>query len=167
MNELAKRYANALFSLKVDDDMVKKCKEIFGENPNLLDALRNPVVKKIQKHAVIEKIFDREIVPFLNILSDHNRIELIDDICNIYHELVMLSKSEVKAELHYAFLPSDEDLEKIKQAVCKKYNLSDVELLLKEDASLIGGYILKIGDTLYDNSVKATLAGLQRDLQVR
>ena len=48
--------------------------------------------------------------------------------------------------------------------ICRKYHKTGVNLQLKEDPSLIGGFILTVGDDVYDRSVKASITKLQNSL---
>ena len=58
----------------------------------------------------------------------------------------------------------NEDIEQVKEMICKKYNKAGVELDLIEDPSLIGGMVLKVNDTEYDKSIKGTLDEMQKSL---
>jgi F-type H+-transporting ATPase subunit delta len=53
--------------------------------------------------------------------------------------------------------------EEIKKLVQKNTN-SEIELIEKIDKSLVGGFVLKIGDTLYDSSVSTRIRKVKREL---
>ena len=49
----------------------------------------------------------------------------------------------------------------------KQYQADKVDLTLKEDADLIGGFVLKVGDHVYDNSLKGKMRKLHQKLTWR
>jgi len=157
-------YAKALFDLNISAVCVQNSKDIILENRELLDVLSDPTIKKREKHAVIDSIFDKEIRNFLKALCDNESIEHISRIFDIYEEVVLDSKNIIKAYLSYVTKPDENQLEKFKKFVCNKYNKKSVLLELKEDSSLIGGFILSIGDIEYDKSIKGTLLSLHKTL---
>ena len=58
----------------------------------------------------------------------------------------------VKADLRAARTPREEDLERIKKEVAKLYDATEVILNVTVDDSLLSGYVLQIGDRVFDNS---------------
>ena len=58
----------------------------------------------------------------------------------------------VKADLRAARIPREEDLERIKKEVGKLYDATEVILNVTVDDSLLSGYVLQIGDRVFDNS---------------
>jgi len=163
MTNHAMNYAKALFDLNISDGIVQNTKDIL-ENRELLDALCNPSIKKSEKHAVIDTIFDHEIRNFLKVLCDNGCMELLSQIFYTYESIVLDSKNIIKATITFVTRPDDDQLEKLKEFVCKKYNKGNVLLELKEDSSLLGGFILSVGDTEYDKSIKGTLLSLHKTL---
>ena len=58
----------------------------------------------------------------------------------------------VKADLRAARTPREEDLERIKKEVAKLYDATEVILNVAVDESLLSGYVLQVGDRMFDNS---------------
>ena len=58
----------------------------------------------------------------------------------------------VKADLRAARTPREEDLTRIKKEVQKLYDATEVLLDVTVDESLLSGYVLQIGDRIFDNS---------------
>lgn len=164
MTKLAMNYAKALFDLNISVECVRNTKDIIVENRELLDALSNPTIKKSEKHAVIDTVFVKEIRNFLKVLCDNNCMVLISQIFDIYEGIVLDGENIIKAKLFFVTKPDDYQLEKLKEFVCNKYNKTSVLLELKEDPSLLGGFVLSVGDTLYDKSIKGTLSSLHKAL---
>ncbi len=69
----------------------------------------------------------------------------------------------VKADLRAARTPREEDLERIKKEVAKLYDATEVILNVTVDDSLLSGYVLQIGDRVFDNSGRHTIDQMMAD----
>ena len=69
----------------------------------------------------------------------------------------------VKADLRAARTPREEDLERIKKEVAKLYDATEVILNVTVDDSLISGYVLQIGDRVFDNSGRHAIDQMMAD----
>lgn len=162
MKQYIKNYAQVLFELKIDYEIVQDTKKICLESTELLNALSNPSIQKKEKHSVIDVIFNEKIKSFLKVLCDNNNIEYIIQIIEVYEEILLQSKKMVKATLTYVTKPDEEQISQIIKFVMDKYNKADVLLELKEDSSLLGGFILSVGNVEYDKSIAGTLSSLRK-----
>ena len=69
----------------------------------------------------------------------------------------------VKADLRAARTPCEEDLERIKKEVGKLYDATEVILNVTVDDSLLSGYVLQIGDRVFDNSGRHAIDQMMAD----
>ena len=69
----------------------------------------------------------------------------------------------VKADLRAARTPREEDLERIKKEVAKLYDATEVILNVTVDDSLLPGYVLQIGDRVFDNSGRHAIDQMMAD----
>ena len=69
----------------------------------------------------------------------------------------------VKADLRAARTPREEDLERIKKEVAKLYDATEVILNVTVDNSLLSGYVLQIGDRVFDNSGRHAIDQMMAD----
>ena len=69
----------------------------------------------------------------------------------------------VKADLRAARTPREEDLGRIKKEVCKLYDATEVILNVTVDDSLLSGYVLQIGDRVFDNSGRHAIDQMMAD----
>ena len=69
----------------------------------------------------------------------------------------------VKADLRAARTPREEDLERIKKEVAKLYDAPEVILNVTVDDSLLSGYVLQIGDRVFDNSGRHAIDQMMAD----
>ena len=94
-------------------------------------------------------------------------LQKAQDMLHENEELKRKTDKIIKAEFDYVTMPKDEQLERIKQYLMKQYQADKVELTLKEEKDLIGGFVLKVGDHVYDNSLSGKMRKLQQKLTWR
>ncbi len=76
----------------------------------------------------------------------------------------MASASEIlKAYLHCARTPAEDAVERIRTQLKKQYGAVEVELTVSVEPDLISGYVLQVGDRVFDNSGKSALAAITAD----
>ena len=76
----------------------------------------------------------------------------------------MASASEIlKAYLHCARTPAEDTVERIRTQLKKQYGAAEVELTVSVEPDLISGYVLQVGDRVFDNSGKSALAAITAD----
>ena len=76
----------------------------------------------------------------------------------------MASASEIlKAYLHCARTPAEDTVERIRAQLKKQYGAAEVELTVSVEPDLISGYVLQVGDRVFDNSGKSALAAITAD----
>ena len=146
-------YGQVLFELGIKKESLQKAQDMLHENEELLSALENPTITKKEKENVVEKLFSDDIKSFLKVVCDNDDIACFDEAVEYYDELKRKTDKIIKAEFDYVTMPKDEQLERIKQYLMKQYQADKVELTLKEEKDLIGGFVLKVGDHVYDNSL--------------
>ena len=76
----------------------------------------------------------------------------------------MASASEIlKTYLHCARTPAEDAVERIRTQLKKQYGAAEVELTVSVEPDLISGYVLQVGDRVFDNSGKSALAAITAD----
>lgn len=174
----ASRYAGALIELgqegscldSIHDDM-EKVRGLM-EVDVLSQFLTSPVEKVENKKDVLSKVAaEREMSPtttnFLNILVDRSRIALLPEICTTFERLYCSATETAVVTVISAIELEAGQKELIAKNVQKATGAKNVKLKPVIDESLMGGFILQLGDdgsTEIDLSVKGAMATIQRDL---
>ncbi len=167
MTYIADEYARVLYELNISYELYKDFADKLDMCPELLTALDNPTFSSHQKHKVIDTLFDKEISAFIKCLCDNGRITFYKDVLEAYRTILDNEKGILEADFTTAFVPEDEELDRIKSMLVKKYNKNGVSLRVKQDKSLMGGFVLKVGDTEYDKSLKGAINNMKRKLEWR
>ena len=167
MKKISMTYGQVLFDLEIKEKSIQEAEKQLSENPELFKALENPTITKDEKAAVIDRLFSDDLKSFLKVMCENGDIDCFGEACEYYRELERQNKKIIKAEFDYVTMPGDEQLKRIKQYLIKKYQAKEVDLYLVEDASLIGGFVLKVKDQVYDNSLKGKMKKMQQSLTWR
>ena len=149
MKRISMTYGQVLFELGIKKESLQKAQDMLHENEELLSA------------------FPDDIKSFLKVVCDNDDIACFDEAVEYYDELKRKTDKIIKAEFDYVTMPKDEQLERIKQYLMKQYQADKVELTLKEEKDLIGGFVQKVGDHVYDNSLSGKMRKLQQKLTWR
>lgn len=166
MTVVADNYAKVLMDLRAADADVEMMRALLKNN-DLRTALENPFVDRRAKHRIITQLFPAALCDFVKVMSDNGDIVLADELLNAYDRLALERDNKVHAEFTYVTKPDDAQIEKLKALICRQYGKSGVELTLKEDASLVGGFILAVGDSVLDKSIRTAIHKMQRHFAVR
>ncbi len=173
MNQIAQTYAEALFSLGLEDKKLSKLQdegkalsEIIHDNEDFLLLIDSRFMSREERQDIASKIlkdFDEDIVNFVKVLIANNRTNYIKDVLEAFNSLCNEYKG-VKEGLIYSAFPLDKEIiNKIKNKISQIEGM-DVELISRIDPSLIGGVKVVINSHVYDGSIKNQLEKMQIDL---
>jgi F-type H+-transporting ATPase subunit delta len=106
-----------------------------------------------------------EIDNFLKLVIRNKDLKKIDQIFNAYETYANTKDLIVNAEVISSANLSPNEKDKLKEQIKKEQNVKTVNLLEKVDKGLLGGFILKIGDTIFDASLKTRLEELRYEMK--
>lgn len=167
MTNVADNYARVLFEMKVDPGEIETARGLLAASEELTKALESPIISSAEKQRVIDGLFPDSLKSFFKVMSDYGDLEYAQEIFNAYDELVRESTQAVSATFAYVTKPDDDQIDRLKKKIAKDYNKESVELELIEDKSLIGGFVLTVGDYVLDQSVKTSIQKLRRHFTER
>ncbi|AHJ95879.1 ATP synthase F1 subunit delta [Hymenobacter swuensis] len=176
MSELrvASRYAKSLLDLAQERGELEKVKQdmdlfskTLNENRELRLLLRNPIVKHDKKLAILQAIFGGKVSvmteKFFTIVTQHSRESALEFIGSEFLTQYNTLRGMQVAQVTTATPLDSPTRLQVVQLVRQQTGLQDVTLQEKVDASLIGGFVLRIGDKLIDDSVSYRLRKLRND----
>lgn len=106
-----------------------------------------------------------EVGNFLKLIAKNKDLKRIDQIFSAYDALAKREESIIDVRVTSAENLSPAQREDLKNHLKKEQNVKTVNLEEIVDKDLLGGFILKIGDTIFDASLKSRLASLRADLK--
>lgn len=173
VNKIAARYAKTLIDLSKEQgsldatfEDVKGFKEACS-NRDLYLLLKSPIVNTEKKLSILKAIFTGKVSPlmlsFVNIITKKGREMHLPEICAEFINLYQLHNRISKVTITTANPMEAADLATIKaKLLSSEVTLDTLEIDTKIDASIIGGFIIQIGDRLYDASVLHKLDELKK-----
>ena len=172
-SDIAKRYAKAFFDIAAEEQKyegyygeLKSFSSLIDENRDLREFLANPVFDQSEKKSVVEQILSRVgmsgmTANFLRLLVDKKRIGIVGEIAESYRQLMDYRLKKVRVSVKTAF-PLDGDLTGNLKMRIAEMTGKEVEMTVENDNSLIGGLVVRVGDTLYDGSIKTQLNNIRK-----
>lgn len=167
---IASRYAKGLLDLAKEKgslDVVKDDMDFFVKtadaNPEFKRILKNPIVSHEKKAGILWSLFRTRFNPLtlsmFQLLTKKNRESYLYDIAKEFINQYKILKGIVTADIITTF-PLTDDLRQSFTRMVANGEVKNVELREKIDKSIIGGYVLKIGDKQVDQSIRAKLKDL-------
>ena len=165
---LARRYARALFDVGADKgtfekigDEIDALARAYESSRDLVEALTNPIFPRSQRRSVLEAVLERAgasqtVRHFVLLLLEAERIPYLPAIARELRGLVDQKAGRVHAEVTSAGALEVGQVNKIQSAL-ERLSGKTVVLEARQDPALLGGVVAKIGDTVYDGSVRTQL----------
>jgi F-type H+-transporting ATPase subunit delta len=176
MAAIAAPYARALADVVLEahlntndvDGQLNDFAATWHGSADLREVFLDPSFAAGQKVGILDKLNAKlglsvQVRNFIAVLIQHNRLNLFDEVLAEYHKELnrRLGISQVQVTTARA-LDADE-----KQAIEQKISAltgTQVQAAYSEDASLLGGVVVRVGSTVYDGSVKGKLERLKEQL---
>lgn len=170
--KVASRYAKSLIDLAQEQDNLEKVKQdmeqfvaVLRANKELQAVLKNPIMKQDKKSTILDALFETKIHPaitaFFHIMVRKGRAGILyataKEFIREYNEV----KGIVHATVISAAALSTKNLDALQKVIASEIN-AEVVLHNKVDPSLIGGFVVKVGDRQLDASIAGKLATLER-----
>ena len=165
MTKSAVEYAKMLSGFQVSADAVRETKELLRLVPQLRMDLENPILDIEKKHKLIDDTFPAGMRNLLKLICDNQDFSMMDDVLAAYEKFDFSEPEALKAVLSYVTPPTDEQLEKIRIFLSKKYQNAKLEIEATHNPDLIGGFVIRVGNQEYDWSVKSRLGKLEQRLK--
>ena len=169
------RYAKAILSVAQDNNTTAKIQIEMNQiaaaiamSPDLNSALKSPIVKMSEKTAVLDQVFSNsssEVKALFNTLTKNKRIDLLELIAKEYNRLFDHLNKKEKATVTTAHPIAPALEEKVMQKL-KSFSTKEISLTKIVDETIIGGFILRIGDQQYNASVSNQLNDLKSKFQM-
>ena len=165
-------YSQALFELASEENstidienQVFSILELINKSSDFNELIKDPTNKIEDQLKVIETIsnqfkFSELLKKFLSFVVSKRRFFYIEKILKDFVSICSNSRGEIQAELFAAKSLNENEINKIKNELESNFG-SNIKLNYKNDPSLIGGLIIKVGSTMIDTSIKNKLQQIE------
>jgi len=144
--------------------------DVLDKQPEFEKILASEMIGADQKQATLERVFggqaSRLLLSFLKVLAERQRLGYLRPILDQLHLLDYDARGRVLVELTSAS-PLDSATTDDIAANIRRLLGRQPELTMAVDPDLIGGIVLRVGDTVYDGSVATQLEDLRLQLRER
>jgi len=170
------RYAKSLFDLAKEKNLLEEVKDdmavihgVSEQSREFRTMLSSPLISASKKEAILAAIFGGKLESdftkhLIDIIVRKGRERYLDNAAKSFLELYDREKHIQRGVLTSAVTLSEEQVAAIKAQVEKETG-DTFEMDVEVDPELIGGFVLKIGDRLFDGSVASSLRKLKQDFQ--
>jgi len=173
VTRIASRYAKSILDLAKErgelETVLGDMETVQGamDSRDLVLLLKSPVIKTDKKSQIFNMIFDGKLTKlsseFFNIVMRKGREKYIPNIASEYIEAYKKLKKISSITLTTAEALDPAIIEAIeKKLLASQATEEKVDIESHVDPSIIGGFIIEIGDKLYDDSVKGKLDKLKK-----
>jgi F-type H+-transporting ATPase subunit delta len=171
LSRAASRYAKAILSLAIDENKavvvnedMKSILVTVSKNKELRDFLSSPLVKPDQKRAGLRQVFkDANDVTMktFDLLVTNKRTDILLDVATSF---IVLFEEMNKREIATVTTAVEITADLEKKVLAKAQELAGKEVTLEKviDPSILGGFILRVGDREINASVQNKIGELKR-----
>ena len=172
---LARRYARAVIALGTEH---KNLEQLGGElrvlaqamkiSPELISSLTNPAIRRADRRKVIDAILQRTAASahtrnLVYLLLDGERLASLPSISREVDAMIEARSGRISAEVTSARPLDAGELAQLTAAL-EQLSGKQVNITRREDPDLLGGVVAKLGDTVYDGSLRTQLRNLRDEL---
>lgn len=166
LSTIARPYASAAFEYALETNAIPSWGRLLQaaaavtEQKDMADLLSNPDVTKDQLfdlfREILKPMLDTEKINFLHILAQNKRLPLLPFIFELFSNLRADYEEVINVKIVSAVTLDQKYQQKIVKTLVKRLKK---QVLLKNevDPSIIGGAIIRAGDTVIDGSVRGKL----------
>ena len=175
MKSVSLQYANALADVVLAqgaaDPATAQLRQIstaFTESSELQNFLASPAVSAEDRRGVIEKIAARmglsKIVRnFLFVIADHRRAHFLPEIADVFQEVVRQRQGIAEAQVYSAVRLTEAQKAELAKSLTRLTGKA-VDPNYFIDPELLGGALVRVGDTIYDGSLRNRLEQMRARL---
>ena len=172
---IARRYAKALLQIGIDDGNyerlgreVRALARAIRSSLELAQALSNPAFPRAERENVLRAVLQRlgasqMVVNFARLLLERERTAALPDISRELDVMIDARAGRVTAQVTSAAPLDAAQRDRLTRAL-EQMSGKKVDVQIAQDPALLGGVIAKLGDTVYDGSLRTQLENMRRSL---
>jgi F-type H+-transporting ATPase subunit delta len=172
---LGRRYARALLelarsagNLQAYGDELARAGAAFDE-PRLRPLLLSPVIDAGRRRATTKSVVDAlglsaTVGNLILLLADRERIAILPDVARWYEEFLDREVGRARVTIRTAAPLSPAEKSEVLELARRVTGCRDIVATTEVDADMLGGVVLDAAGTIYDGSLKAQLARLNKEM---
>ncbi|WP_293765938.1 F0F1 ATP synthase subunit delta [uncultured Aquitalea sp.] len=171
---VARPYAEAVYSLATEQRTLDKWSDALAwlaamvNNPDVVAVVTSPKHTAKEVEALMLDVLgergDESVKRFVSALIENHRLMLLPEIANQFELFKAEAENIVDAQVETAFPLTEEQKAELTATLSKKYGKT-VRLDVRDNADLIGGVRVLVGDDVIDSSVRGKLQAMAASLK--
>jgi len=172
--QLIRKYVTAIFEISKDKKNIDKSYEellfvcnLINDNDELKQFISDTKVAQVAKKNVFKELFSNkvseDVLTFLFLIFEKGRQSILPFLSDEFRSLMDADKGLKEAVVTSAIELDGKNRSKIEEYVSSIIK-SAYELKFDIDSNLIGGFLLRIEDKIYDRSVKGRLNSIKNEI---
>jgi len=169
LTTLARPYAKAAFEFSLAANQLQAWSDMLAlaaavaQQDGISEVLGSPAMTSQEKGTAFINVCGDQLNDkasnFVRVLADNQRLSLLPEIFQLFELMKSNQEKSIDVEVATAFALSDDLENKLAKALSAKLD-RDVKVHSEVDKTLLGGAVIRAGDTLIDGSVRGRLAKL-------
>lgn len=172
---ITKRYTRALFEIASETGKIEEVRQeleavdaLLTDEESLRDAIASPVLPREVKAEILEAVaaqakLDPLVANFLRVLLDARKLPLLRDVVAAFREMADEAAGRIRG-VAVSRMPLDrEDLAALAQALSSRIQ-KEVQLEARLDPGLGGGIVARVGNLVFDGSLRTQLQRMKETL---
>jgi F-type H+-transporting ATPase subunit delta len=141
--------------------------DLFRREPQLEAFLASRAVGRDRKAEVLRQAFEGRcsevFANFLYVLNDHDRLDALRAVAAAYRDLYEVRTGRLRVQVRSAVPLPDDQQDRLRQELREAFHKEPI-LETRVDPDLLGGLVVRVGDWLYDASVRTRLETIRNQL---
>lgn len=170
--QIARTYAKGFLDATGDDlvaveDLEAVQAEVFAQHPEFSEAMQSAFVDHKSRVAMIDRVLGGRVAPvvvtLLKVMSDHGRMELVGEVSRQARRIYEESNNRARVIIRLASPVDDGLLKEIEETIRQASGFEPI-VSVEIDPELVGGLEVRVGDKVYDGSVRTAFAKAHREI---
>ena len=164
MSNNIKSYIDLLLSSNVSANDIDKARAVIKATDEVADIIDNPAVPLSEKEAAVNELFPPSIRETVLKMGENRELTSFDGVADAYLKELDRQSNIARAVIKCVTEPDEKQLDGLKKFILKETGAGDVNLEIVKDESLIGGFIIDLGDKQFDRSLKSRLRTIKDEI---
>lgn len=173
VSSVVKRYGKAILEIALESKKIDIWIKNFEDSEEIildedlfsfLSSPQVPISEKLNSIDTLMNDYETLFINFLKVLIIRSQVELFLPIKEEFFDQNKILEGKVLANITTSVKLDRTQKDLLIKKICDIFEVNEVEIIEHKDESIIGGFIIKVGDTIIDSSTKNKLNGLEKYL---
>ncbi len=142
---------------------IEKAQDLL-KTKELYQILSSPTVTVSEKKKVVEEIFPASVCAVISELAVDCELDIMEELKEAYIAEADRKNRVARAKLFCVTEPDEKQLEGIRDFVAKEENAGSAEIEIIKDESLLGGFIIEVGNKQFDRSLRSKIKSIKEKI---